>query len=111
MRIPNAKRAVVEVGKLADYCLNPRHPRGRHKARVFAAKLGISAAQADILRQALLNAARTRADAAPAETDRFGQRYVLDFDMSGPKGSARVRSMWIVRKGEDFARLSTCYVL
>lgn len=26
--------------KLTGYCLNPEHPRGKHKARVFASALG-----------------------------------------------------------------------
>ncbi|MGH7818267.1 MAG: DUF6883 domain-containing protein [Candidatus Binatia bacterium] len=41
MRIPNADRAVVDPRKLRDYCLSPIHPRGRHKARVFAAAVGL----------------------------------------------------------------------
>jgi hypothetical protein len=28
-------RAIADVRKLAGYSLNPSHPRGRHKARVF----------------------------------------------------------------------------
>jgi hypothetical protein len=35
MRLPNAERAVVDVRKLREYCLNAEHPRGQHKARVF----------------------------------------------------------------------------
>ena len=38
-------------------------------------------------------------------------RYVLDFSMSGPAGEAQIRSTWIVRTGEDFPRLTSCYVL
>ncbi len=43
--------------------------------------------------------------------DGFGARYVLDFQLTGPKGSATVRSAWIVRIGEDFPRFTSCYVL
>lgn len=38
MKLPNADRAVVGLAKLRDYCLSPTHPRGRHKARVFAVR-------------------------------------------------------------------------
>ncbi len=31
MKLPNAERAVVDLAKLRHYCLNPTHPRGRHK--------------------------------------------------------------------------------
>ncbi len=44
------------------------------------------------------------------EKDGFGQRYVLDFSLTGSKGAAMVRSLWIVRTNEDFPRLTTLYV-
>jgi len=108
--MPNSERAVVDIEKLRDYCLSFEHPRGRHKAHVFASALGLTADDAVELRDALLNAARTL-DATPTEQDGYGQRYVLDFPMSGPAGQATVRSGWIIRNGEDFPRLTSCYVL
>jgi hypothetical protein len=36
MKLPNGEHAVVDSAKLREYCLNPHHARGRHKARVFA---------------------------------------------------------------------------
>ena len=45
---------VVEIAKLRDYCLSDTHPRGRHKARVFRSRLGLSASDAEWLRQSLL---------------------------------------------------------
>jgi hypothetical protein len=110
VRLPNAERAFVDVAKLRDYSLNPSHPRGRHKARVFLAALGLMAADADDLCAALLAAART-GDATPGDRDEYGERYVLDFFITGPAGQAQVRSAWIIRIGEDFPRLSSCYVL
>ena len=110
MKLPNGDRAVLQIEKLRDYCLSTEHPRGRHKARVFAASLGLSAEDAEQLRGALLDAART-CDATAAEEDSYGQRYVIEFNMSGPRGRATVWSSWIVRRGEDFPRLVTCYVL
>jgi hypothetical protein len=109
VKLPNANRAVVDVTKLRDYCLNPNHLRGRHKARVFLAALGLTTAHADDLRAALLAAARTE-NVTSGDRDEFGERYVLDFAMSGPAGEARVRSAWIIRIGEDFPRLLSCFV-
>lgn len=40
MQIPNCERAIVDIVKLRDYCLNLDHIRGRHKARVFLNVLG-----------------------------------------------------------------------
>lgn len=66
MRLPNGDQAIVEIVKLQEYCLRPTHPRGRHKARVFAAVLGLTADNAELLRDALLRAALTE-DAPPTD--------------------------------------------
>lgn len=102
--------AVVDAAKLLDYCLNPAHPRGRYKARVFATSLGLTRANSDELRDALLNSACSDG-AIQGELDGYGQRYVVDFLMSTAAGQAAIRSAWIVRRGEDFPRLLSCYVL
>lgn len=41
MKLPNGAKAVIPEGKLEDYCLNPFHPDGKHKAKVFGKALGI----------------------------------------------------------------------
>jgi hypothetical protein len=43
-------------------------------------------------------------------TDQFGDRYVLEFQMRGPTGTAVVVSTWIVLRGEQRPRLTTCFV-
>jgi hypothetical protein len=93
-------RAVVDEAKLHDYCLNPSHLRGRHKARVFQSALGLTQQHTEQLRNALLLAAAT-GDATRSEQDVYGRRYTVDFDMDGPAGAARVRSTWIIRAGEQ----------
>ena len=110
MKLPQGDRAVVDIARLTDYCLNPDHLRGRHKARVFARALGLTTDNAELLRDALLEAARNE-EATATVQDTYGQRYVVNFTMNGPAGQASVRSSWIVRTGEDFPRLSSCYVL
>ena len=110
MKLPNGHRAVVDRRKIEEYCLSPVHPRGRHKARLFTSMLGLTAEHADQLRDALLLAARSR-DASSGERDSYGQRYLIDFPMSGPRSTGTVRSTWIVLVGEDFPRLTSCYVL
>ncbi len=103
---------VVDIAKLRDYCLSDTHPRGRHKARVFRARLGLTARDAQRLRQALLDAAHDRRkDLQPVDADKFGQRYVLDFPMTTAVGSAMIRSAWIALAGENVLRLTSCYVM
>jgi hypothetical protein len=40
MKLPNAESAIIAIEKLRNYCLDPEHPRGKHKARVFSSVLG-----------------------------------------------------------------------
>ena len=108
--LPNGDHAVVEIDKLTEYCLNSEHPRGRHKARVFAVAIGFTADHATELQHALLDAARTQ-PAILTDQDDFGQRFVIDFPLSGLQGTAQVRSSWMIRANEDFPRLTSCYVL
>jgi hypothetical protein len=96
--------------KLVDYCLSMEHPRGRHKARIFESKLGFRVDNAFELREALL-AGVLQQDATIGERDAYGQRYIVDLDVRGPKGTASVRTAWIVRTGEDTPRLTSCYVV
>ena len=110
MKLPNPERAVVDIGKLRGYCLNPTHLRGRHKARVFKAAIGLTASDAEFLRLELLRAAMTY-EAIGAGSDQHGQRYMIDFRLVRHGREAAVRSFWIVITGEDVARLATCYVL
>lgn len=86
-----------------------RRPAASNKARVFAAALGFTAENAEELRAALLIAAAT-VESRRGTSDRFGHRYVLEFEISGPRGSGVVKSTWIVRSGERFPRLTSCFV-
>ena len=109
MLLPHAERAIVDIRKLRDYCLNPDSPRGSGKARVFAAALGVTTADAPQLRLKLLEVARTE-EAQIGELDMYGQRYTIDFQMETEFGMAVVRSGWIILRNEDAPRLTTCYV-
>ena len=110
MKLPHADRAIVEIEKLRDYCLSANHPRGRHKARVFAVALGITADDAEELRQVILSAVITE-EATQTERDEYGQRYLVDFTMTRQDRNANIRTSWIIRNGEVYPRLTSCYVL
>lgn len=109
MKLPNGDRAIVDIRKLRDYCLNPDNPRGSAKARVFASILGFTAKDAHTLRARLLEVAAS-ADATLGEIDLYGQRYTIDFEMNTEMGRAELRSGWIILRSEDAPRLTTCYV-
>ena len=109
MKLPNGELAVVDSAKLREYCLSPHHYRGRHKARVFAS-LDIYQDDSEVLREALLSAAR-EGEARPDEANQYGQRYVVDFELVRHGRTVNIRSLWIVRSEENVPRLTTCYVL
>ncbi|BBO18644.1 adhesin/hemolysin precursor [Candidatus Brocadia pituitae] len=54
MKIPNADRAVLDIRKLRDYCLNLFHDEGKHKARLLEGALGITANDAEQVRNFIL---------------------------------------------------------
>ena len=110
MRLPNGDYAIVDDRKLVAYCLSPIHPVGTHKARAFSARLGLVIDDAPLLRAALLDAA-INTNASAGRLDAQGRRYVIDFGLVGPAGTAMIRSAWITRVGDDAPRLTTCYGL
>jgi hypothetical protein len=110
MLIPNAENAVVDIRKLRDYCLNPEHDDGKHKARLFSSILGITASNAQELRQILLDVIQTH-EARLGRQDEFGQRYTLDFTIAWQNKSATLRSDWILEHSSAIPRLTTCYPL
>jgi hypothetical protein len=110
MKMPGGSSAIVEIEKIRDYCLSRRHPRGRHKARVFLSALGMTFADAEELRAALLGAAE-KEDAERGTSDQYGIRYIIDFEIIRGERAARVLSCWIILRDETVPRFVTCYVL
>jgi len=103
-------RRSSKIRKIEGYCLNPSHPRGRHKARVFHDALGLRLADAPWLRGAILNAARIE-EAVEMATDQWGSHWRLDASIERQGRRAMVRTIWIVPTGEFVPRFVTCWVL
>ncbi|WP_371126033.1 DUF6883 domain-containing protein [Bradyrhizobium sp.] len=95
---------------MEDYCLNPLHPRGRHKARVFREALDLQRSDAVWLRGVLLEAARS-CEASPITTDKWGAHWRMDATIRRQDKNAVVRTIWIVRTGESLPIFVTCWVL
>jgi hypothetical protein len=109
-RLPHGEGAILDLEKIEDYCLDATHPRGRHKARVFRETLGIDRSHASWLRDALLAAMR-EADATELQSDMHGQRWRVDIPVARQDRRIVVRTVWIVRTGEQVPRFVTCWVL
>ena len=110
MKIPNAKHAIVDIQKLTDYCLNSQHNTSKHKARLFAALLGMGPNDAEELRDTLLEAVKIQ-DAQFGKKDERGQRYTLDFTMNWKHNQATIRRGWIIETNSDTPKLTTAYPL
>ncbi len=110
MKLPNGESAVVDLGKIHDYCLSSVHPRGKHKARVFELVLGMTAEDSVALAGVLKHVA-AESDSVPGASDTYGDRYIIDFDLEHNGRTAAIRSCWIVLAGETAPRFVTCYIL
>jgi hypothetical protein len=108
--LPYADRAILDLQKIESYCLDPAHPRGRHKARVFREALGIGRGDAAWFRRELLDAV-THAEAVSVVHDAFGTRWRVDVPLTRQNRNVVIRTLWIVRTGEQVPRFVTCWVL
>jgi len=109
-RLPNAASVRIDLRKLRDYCLDPSHPRGRHKARVFKAALGLEQRHASWLETAI-RAGVSSADAVSEARDEHGSRWRADLLLQHEGRFALVRTVWQVSPDGAVSRLVTCYVL
>ena len=91
-RIPNAEQAFVDIRKLQDYALNTEHRVGKHKALLFATRLGINSDNSEELRALLLQAVKDH-DADIHDKDAYGQRYGVDFILEWKGRKAALRSV------------------
>jgi hypothetical protein len=110
VKLPNGGRAHIG-STLREYVLDPLHREGRHKARMFASLLGITAKDHERLERAILHAAATSREVESCGDQGHGALYSLRFPMTTPEGRAVVQTVWIVRRGEDFPRLATCFIV
>lgn len=96
--LPNVDRASLPMPKFEDYALNPEHASGRHKAKLFAEKLGITKKDAAWLREYIETAIKS----LPAErgkSDIQGERFTVYVPITGPNGkSAMLETGWIYKR-------------
>jgi hypothetical protein len=108
MQLPQADSATIAPEKIRDYLLSPSHPVGRFKANFFS-ELGFS----QDLWQELEGQIRVHAqsgDVALGSASEYGQKYIVRGDLRGPSGrTARILSVWIVRRGDTVPRFVTAY--
>lgn len=107
MKLPNGHLA--ELGnKIEGYCLNFEHSKGKHKARLFQSKLGITLTNSHILKQSLTEAVINEA-VTLKKHDQHGTYYTMKFTLKTDFCASLILASWIIRSTEDFPRLTSCY--
>ncbi len=105
-RLPRAAKARITRAKVHDYLLDPAREEGKEG---FFALFGFSRTTWRSLARALLEHGKKCRIADEVDTA-FGTRYILEGALGTPDGRRPwVRTVWIVRRGEDFPRLVTAY--
>jgi hypothetical protein len=107
--LEGAESAQIDPSKLQDYALNPEHAVGGNKARVFESALGYTRSNYEGLLEQIKSGV-ARAPAVAGKLDEYGQRFTVDIEVTGPKGTAVVRTGWIVKPGSPNPSLTTLFV-
>ena len=108
MKLPNGERAEIPMQKLIGYSLNPEHPSGKHKARVFASVLGITIENADTLRE-LIQTAAVEGEVVQQDTTPFGQLFKVDWTILGPQ-KVQLRTLWEITSTNPNPRLVSVFI-
>ncbi len=108
MKLPNGERAAISMQKLVGYCLNPTHPRGKDKARVFAGVLGITTENVDRL-YALVQQAAIEGEVVQQSTTPFGEEFKVDWTIP-ETGGVQLRTIWEIASETAEPRLISAFL-
>jgi hypothetical protein len=108
MKLPNGERAEISMTKLVGYCLNPNHSKGKNKARVFQAVLGITAENVGLLKKLVRQAAIEGEVVRQTETP-FGQEFKVDWLVPGTD-DVQLRTIWEIASGSTNPRLISTFI-
>lgn len=108
VKLRDAHLAVIDRSKVVDYLLNEAHADNGGKARFFAV-LGFSREDHEGLMKVLRDVAE-HGDVVSSTESVHGEKYVVDGWLSMHTHEKRqwsIRTVWIIDRGEDAARLVT----
>jgi len=108
VKLPNAERAFVEEAKITGYLLSLDNVDGRPKA-VFFLRFGFSPLAWEAMASALVRHGNEYEIERLARRP-HGMQYTVVGRLHCPDGRLPfVRTVWMVRNGEDVPRLVTAY--
>ncbi|WP_242411942.1 DUF6883 domain-containing protein [Cyanobacterium sp. IPPAS B-1200] len=104
MHLPNGNFAILG-NKIESYCLNPHHEKGKHKAVLFEAKLGITINNAHILKKALKKAAVSERVKIVKENE-YGTHYNMKFNLQTDVGESLNSRRLDYQKGRKISQIN-----
>ncbi len=108
MKLPNSENAYIPLLKLKGYLLSETHSVGRSKAKFFRS-LGFNEGNIEILKQGLIAIARSE-EVIEAIASEHGVKYIIDGLLVTPlEISVKMRTVWIIDKGQTHPRFVTAY--
>ena len=108
MKLPNGNQAEISLQKLVGYCLNQEHSSGKRKARVFASVLGITANNAEVLRD-LIQKAAIEGEVIQQDITDFGQQFKVDWTVPDTAG-IELRTIWEITSTNSNPRLISAFL-
>ncbi len=108
MKLPNGDRVLIPQEKLVDYCLNPNHSHGKHKAIIFKAVLSFTADNADQLRQMIQQAA-IEGEVIQQNLTEKGETFKVDWEIPETQGR-KLRTTWEIAYNSNVPRLITAFI-
>lgn len=108
--LSNARKAKMPKSKIVDYALNPDHPTGKHKAKVFESALGYNKDNyKSLIKQIKQNVGKYKA--TQVGQNEHGVLYQVIMPIKGPNGKTKdVVTGWIIKNGDYYPSLTTLYV-
>lgn len=107
--LPHYKEAVIPREKFTAYALKP-DGKGKDKAIAFERALGYTISNAGTLIEDIYKNL-SRYPAKMRSSTPYGQPFEVVMQLTGPNGkTARVKTGWIIDKGNKYPRLVTAYV-
>lgn len=108
MKLPNRNNVIISREKLVQYILSETHALGRFKAKFFLDH-GFNKTNVQLFENCLRNIAKSE-DVGDASHSPYGIKYVIDGEVKTPNGKrVKLRTVWIIEKGEMRPRFVTIY--
>lgn len=108
MKLPNGNKVIISPDKLIDYILSETHATGKFKAKFFR-KRGFNETNIHLFEKALSKLAKSQ-EIADIISSEYGTKYIIDGEINTPSTKVvKVRTIWIIEKGQISPRFVTVY--